>query len=188
MDFLWILYGFRLVFVNGSAAWVNLQSDTDYIVKRCDGVQTERQDGLALEFHLGLYLLCNFARKALQWEQAAGSQQQTAEQAWRRALRYDITTKRNSCMRLIATNPPCQELAAVELWRAGGMAPAPLLQRVQARVQSAHNETFCFTFAFTPLLFSMSFFQPANHGNRSIFLLYFAGNLVDVASRVLNPN
>ncbi len=106
MDFLWILYGFRMVFVNGSAAWVNLQSDTDYIVKRCDGVQTERQDNLALEFHLGLYLLCNFARKALQWEQAAGSQQQTAEQAWRRALRYDITTKRSSCMRLIATNPP----------------------------------------------------------------------------------
>ena len=47
--------------------------------------------GLALEFHLGLYLFCNFAHKALQWQQAPGSQQQEADRVTEHAEAFHAT-------------------------------------------------------------------------------------------------
>ena len=83
-------------------------SSTVYPAKRCTRCRSEnlsasrvavtfdRQEpfpygpthGLALEFHLGLYFFCNFAHKALQWQQTPGSQQQEADRVTEHAERY----------------------------------------------------------------------------------------------------
>ena len=56
--------------------------------------------GLALEFNLRLYLFCNFAHTALQWQQAPGSYQQEADRVSEAAAepapvsdRYDTLEK-----------------------------------------------------------------------------------------------